>query len=89
MLAQFSTAIGAMLGTVIGLLAKDFADSTAWVLPLTAGGFIYIATTTVCACFYSVAAYSQCRVCRGVGWACMVGLGRGFVAAQVLFRSIN
>jgi zinc transporter ZupT len=49
MLAQFSTAIGAIVGTVIGLLAKDVADSTAWVLPLTAGGFIYIATTTVCA----------------------------------------
>eukprot|EP01134_Creolimax_fragrantissima_P003544 CFRG3544T1 len=47
MLAQFSTAIGAMLGTVVGLIAKDLLESSAWILPLTAGGFIYIATTTV------------------------------------------
>eukprot|EP00124_Ichthyophonus_hoferi_P002515 Ihof_evm9s174 gene=Ihof_evmTU9s174 len=47
MIAQLSTAIGALVGTVFGLLAKDMADSTIWILPITAGGFIYIATTAV------------------------------------------
>ena len=46
-LAQFSTAIGAMLGTVVGLLADHFSSHTGFIIPLTAGGFIYVATVTV------------------------------------------
>lgn len=46
-LAQFSTALGAVLGTVIGLLAEGIGETTLWILPFTAGGFIYIATVTV------------------------------------------
>jgi len=45
---QFSTAIGAMLGTVASLLAEGIGDAaTIWILPFTAGGFIYIATVSV------------------------------------------
>ena len=45
---QFSTAIGAMMGTICSLLAEGIGDAaTAWILPFTAGGFIYIATVSV------------------------------------------
>jgi len=45
---QFTTAIGAMLGTVCSLLAEGIGNAaTSWVLPFTAGGFIYIATVSV------------------------------------------
>ncbi|XP_064648899.1 protein catecholamines up-like [Lineus longissimus] len=48
MYLQFSTAIGAMLGTVCSLLAEGIGDAAvAWILPFTAGGFIYIATVSV------------------------------------------
>lgn len=48
MLLQFTTAIGAMLGTVCSLLAEGGGEAAvAWVLPFTAGGFIYIATVSV------------------------------------------
>merc|ERR1712000_300217 len=47
MWAQASTAIGALMGTVVGLLADNVSSATAWVLPLTAGGFIYIALVSV------------------------------------------
>lgn len=48
MLLQFSTAIGAMMGTVCSLLAEGGGDAAvAWILPFTAGGFIYIATVSV------------------------------------------
>jgi len=45
---QFSTAVGALLGTVCSLLAEGIGNAaTAWILPFTAGGFIYIATVSV------------------------------------------
>ena len=48
MMLQFSTAIGAMLGTFCSLLAGGVGTAaTAWILPFTAGGFIYIATVSV------------------------------------------
>jgi zinc transporter 7 len=48
MYLQFSTAIGAMLGTVCSLLAEGIGEAAvAWILPFTAGGFIYIATVSV------------------------------------------
>ena len=48
MLLQLVTAVGAMLGTVCGLLAEELTSTaTAWILPFTAGGFIYIATVSV------------------------------------------
>jgi len=43
---QLSTATGAMAGCIIGLLAES-ASGTAWILPFTAGGFVYIATVSV------------------------------------------
>lgn len=48
MFLQLSTATGAMAGTVCGLLAQQIgAAATVWILPFTAGGFIYIATVSV------------------------------------------
>lgn len=44
---QFTTALGAMAGCVVGLLAESDAGAPAWILPFTAGGFIYIATVSV------------------------------------------
>lgn len=45
---QLTTAIGALSGTVVSLLAEGAGDAaTAWILPFTAGGFIYIATVSV------------------------------------------
>lgn len=51
MFLQLGTAVGAMAGTACGLFmqggAGSAAASTVWVLPFTAGGFIYIATVSV------------------------------------------
>ena len=48
MLLQLVTAVGAMCGTLCGLLAEGVGESAiAWILPFTAGGFIYIATVSV------------------------------------------
>jgi len=45
---QLTTAVGALLGTVCSLLAEGIGNAaTAWILPFTAGGFIYIATVSV------------------------------------------
>lgn len=49
MLLQLTTAIGALAGTAISLLATSSAGELAanWILPFTAGGFIYIALVSV------------------------------------------
>ena len=48
MLLQLSTATGALAGCVCGLLADNLGEkATLWILPFTAGGFIYIATVSV------------------------------------------
>ena len=44
---QFLTAIGALLGTAVGLLTGGLAQATSVILPVTAGGFIYISTVSV------------------------------------------
>ena len=45
--AQLITACGALMGCFFGLLLADLNDSTTWILPITAGGFIYIALVNV------------------------------------------
>lgn len=49
MLLQLTTALGALAGTAISLLAQDASGAlaAAWILPFTAGGFIYIAMVSV------------------------------------------
>jgi zinc transporter 7 len=48
MAAQLVTALGALAGTVAATSSADGASSVPdWVLPVTGGGFIYIATVTV------------------------------------------
>jgi len=45
---QLVTALGALTGCVISLLAEGADESAiSWILPFTAGGFIYIATVSV------------------------------------------
>ncbi|XP_066543284.1 zinc transporter Slc39a7 [Amia ocellicauda] len=48
MCLQLLTALGALAGTACSLLAEGVgAAATSWILPFTAGGFVYIATVTV------------------------------------------
>ncbi|XP_046999084.1 protein catecholamines up [Schistocerca americana] len=48
MLLQLLTALGALSGTVVSLLAEGVDNAaSSWILPFTAGGFIYIATVSV------------------------------------------
>lgn len=47
MMLQLVTAVGALSGTVLALLGTGSGAAEAWVLPFTAGGFIYIATVSV------------------------------------------
>ncbi|KAJ8921088.1 hypothetical protein NQ315_015885 [Exocentrus adspersus] len=49
MLLQLTTAVGAVAGTALSLLAQNSsgAMAAAWILPFTAGGFIYIALVSV------------------------------------------
>lgn len=48
MLLQLLTALGALSGTLVSLLAEGVDNAaSAWILPFTAGGFIYIATVSV------------------------------------------
>ncbi|PIK62403.1 putative zinc transporter SLC39A7-like isoform X3 [Apostichopus japonicus] len=47
MYLQLLTAVGALAGCIFALLTEGSGDSNTWILPLTAGGFIYIATVTV------------------------------------------
>jgi zinc transporter 7 len=48
MLVQLGTAVGAVLGTLVALIAGGQLESVAkYILPFTAGGFIYIATVDV------------------------------------------
>ncbi|XP_043939509.1 zinc transporter SLC39A7 [Protopterus annectens] len=48
MMLQLTTAVGALAGAACSLLAEGIGDAaTAWILPFTAGGFIYIATVSV------------------------------------------
>lgn len=46
MALQLLTAVGALSGTIIALLGTN-GEAAPWVLPFTAGGFIYIATVSV------------------------------------------
>lgn len=48
MCLQLVTAVGAVAGTVVALVAVDVTQvASSWILPFTAGGFIYVATVSV------------------------------------------
>lgn len=46
MFLQLTTAVGALAGNVLALLGTS-ENSSPWILPFTAGGFIYIATVSI------------------------------------------
>lgn len=45
--AQVFTAFGGVVGVVVGLTAEHVSSATHWLLPFTAGGFLYIALVTI------------------------------------------
>lgn len=45
--AQLITACGGILGVSVGLYAEQMGHCTTWMLPFTAGGFLYIAMVTI------------------------------------------
>jgi zinc transporter 7 len=47
MMLQLITAVGAMMGTIVGLFLGSSFGAINMILPFTAGGFIYIATVGV------------------------------------------
>ena len=45
--AQAATATGGVVGVVAGLTAEHLSPSSSWLLPFTAGGFLYIAMVSI------------------------------------------
>ena len=45
--AQLLTASGGLVGVVVGLAAEELGQCTTWMLPFTAGGFLYIALVSI------------------------------------------
>ena len=45
--AQMLTACGGLVGVVTGLTAEYMSDASTWLLPFTAGGFLYIALVSI------------------------------------------
>ena len=72
--AQLSTALGALLGCVLGLLG---AEQTPGILPFTAGGFIYISTVTILPVLledvgFKQSLYEALAILTGVGFMLVV-----------------
>ncbi|ETM00849.1 hypothetical protein L917_02482 [Phytophthora nicotianae] len=80
MITQLLTAIGAMIGTVIGLLMEGAGDSSSvWISPFTAGGFIYIACTSVMPelledCSLTQSLKEAGAMCAGIGLMALIAL---------------
>ncbi|KAH7460420.1 hypothetical protein KRP22_008396 [Phytophthora ramorum] len=80
MMTQLLTAIGAMIGTVIGLLMEGAGDSSSvWISPFTAGGFIYIACTSVMPelledCSLAQSLKEAAAMCAGIGLMALIAL---------------
>ncbi|POM68768.1 Zinc (Zn2)-Iron (Fe2) Permease (ZIP) Family [Phytophthora palmivora] len=80
MATQLLTAIGAMIGTVIGLLMEGAGDSSSvWISPFTAGGFIYIACTSVMPelledCSLAQSLKEAVAMCAGIGLMALIAL---------------
>lgn len=47
MIIQFLTAIACLIGTIIGFVLENTEIGTKWILPFTAGGFLYISCVQV------------------------------------------
>ena len=67
--AQLVTASGGLVGVVVGLSAQYIGQCTSWMLPFTAGGFLYIALVSIVPELMedSVASFKQvCSVLLGI-----------------------
>ncbi|CEG45253.1 zinc (zn2)-iron (fe2) permease family [Plasmopara halstedii] len=80
MATQLLTASGAMVGTVIGLVMEGTGDSSSvWISPFTAGGFIYIACTSVMPelledCSLAQSLKEAGAMCSGIGLMVVIAL---------------
>lgn len=80
MATQLLTAIGAMIGTVIGLLMEGAEDSSSvWISPFTAGGFIYIACSSIMPelledCSLAQSLKEAGAMCSGIGLMVVIAL---------------
>ncbi|CAI5720657.1 unnamed protein product [Hyaloperonospora brassicae] len=80
MATQLVTAVGAMIGTVIGLLVEGAGESNAaWISPFTAGGFIYIACASVMPelladCSLAQSLKEAAAMCAGIGLMALIAL---------------
>jgi len=82
MAAQLVTAVGAVAGTVAATSSADGASSVPdWVLPVTGGGFIYIATVTVLPVLLEPASLLQSLAELGA-----LAAGIGLMAAIAVFE---
>lgn len=80
MLTQLLTAIGAMVGTVIGLLMEGAGESnSAWISPFTAGGFVYIACASV-----MPELLEDCSLWQSLKEAAAMGVGVGLMVLIAL-----
>eukprot|EP01130_Rhizamoeba_saxonica_P000124 TRINITY_DN1013_c0_g1_i3.p1 TRINITY_DN1013_c0_g1~~TRINITY_DN1013_c0_g1_i3.p1 ORF type:complete len:238 (-),score=58.59 TRINITY_DN1013_c0_g1_i3:64-777(-) len=77
---QFLTAFGALAGTLFGIVASDLDASSSWMLPITAGGFVYIATVDVLPELFEETNLKQ-TVCEIL--ALLVGVGMMVVIALI------
>uniref|UniRef100_A0AAV1UBD6 Zinc transporter n=1 Tax=Peronospora matthiolae TaxID=2874970 RepID=A0AAV1UBD6_9STRA len=80
MATQLLTAVGAMIGTVVGLLVEGAGDSSsAWISPFTAGGFTYIACASVMPELLSDCSLAQslkegAAMCAGIGLMALIAV---------------
>lgn len=70
---QFMTAIGALLGTFFGLNAAAVgANQVSWIIPFTAGGFIYVAAVDILPDLLHDSSLLQ-TILESLGFSCGIG----------------
>jgi zinc transporter 7 len=79
---QFCTALGAMAGTIVGLLSGTYFSEASEVIGLiTAGGFMYVALVTVLPSLLDDSTFWQ-----SVGEVLAIGAGVGLMACVSIFE---
>lgn len=73
--AQMATACWGVLGVLAGLTAEHISSSTSWLLPFTAGGFLYIALVSIVP-----GLLEDSSVCQSVTQLLAVGVGVAVMA---------
>jgi len=81
-LAQFCTAIGAFIGTAVGLIAHSFEELQPILLGFTAGGFVYVACVSVVPEILS----TNSTVIQTLFEAMGIGLGVGLMVIVAMYE---